>query len=194
MMSIETALQRLGYTKEWLDFGVITEELLLSQYQEIQTAEDDHAEHYRWKGFTIYLQSKETLTDEEIEHIFHLSDHGPDQTNLHVNRILAVLNSGLLTQEQYHRLTRYPEVLAPPIAQIYTRVTLLQAVKEQGVTSKIFERVKNTSDTSLHRALLERHDLSYKQAMWLSEHGGNKKIRTMAKQYAQRLPCTEGTQ
>jgi hypothetical protein len=185
-MSIESALQRLGYTQEWLEFGVISKELVLQQYQAIQTAEDTNAEHYRWGGFLTYLRSKEALTDEEVDHIFQLSDHGPDKMNLRINRILAVINSGLLTHEQYCRLSRYPEISEPPIVKIYTRVKLFRAIEEFGLTEDLFEQVKNSTDAGVHWGILERSDLTYEQLVWLSERGGNKKIRNIAKQAAQR--------
>ena len=54
-MSIDSALKRLGYTNEWIEFGILTEEEILAQYDEINTSEDQNAEHYRAGSFQYYL-------------------------------------------------------------------------------------------------------------------------------------------
>ena len=83
----EKALHRLGFTEEWLKYGIISENRLLQLYNEIQSSEDKNAEHYRAYAFHEFILSKQSLSDSEIEAYFSLNDDGPDLCDLHENRI-----------------------------------------------------------------------------------------------------------
>ena len=47
MERIETILRQLGYTREWLEVGVVDEECLRQQYEEYLHSDDKNQEHYR---------------------------------------------------------------------------------------------------------------------------------------------------
>jgi len=103
-MKIDNAKQRLGYTDEWLQFGIVTNEYVLDQFEEIETSEDKNAEHYRAWAFGQYLERKGNLTDLEVENIFKLRDKGPDNCDLTESRLHNLLFSNILTYEQLVQL------------------------------------------------------------------------------------------
>ena len=180
-MCKERALNRLGYTEEWLSSGIISEEFLMFQYEEINSSEDQNAEHYRCGGFRYFLNSKEMLTEHEIEAIFSLKDNGPDNCDLHENRIIELIYSGILTDEQLEFIVKFPEVRKMPIQKRYLREKLIRRVNRTSVED-CFEEIKNSEDSATQEYILEREDLLPKHAVWLAENGKNKRIRNVAKQ------------
>lgn len=191
-MSIETAYRRLGYTPQWISLGIITKDYLLGQLEEINNSEDQNAEHYRCGGFRNYLDSKSKLSDFEIEAIFTLKDNGPDNCDLHHNRVIELIHSEILTDEQIEFIAKYPEVLFAPIQKRYLRSKLIRKIKAEGITV-CFEEVKDTKDSAIHECVLEHGELTFEQVAWLSSSGLNKRTRNIAKQllnskkYAKRL-------
>jgi hypothetical protein len=180
-MKKEKALKRLGYTEEWLEYGIITEKLLFVQYAEILISDDDNAEHYRCKGFQQFLHKKECLTDTEVERIFQLQDNGPDHCDLYENRILTLLYSDLLSDEQLANIAERPGVQERPIQKIYLRAILLRKIKHQGLVEEVFEDIKSTNDSAIHDFILNRADLTRQHAEWLQEHGLTKRVRNISK-------------
>lgn len=181
-MDIKVAISRLGYTEEWIDFGIISKDSLMAQYNEILVSEDQNAEHYRNGAFGVYLSSKDCLSDKEISCIFELRDNGPDKIDLHANRIISLIHSGLLGSAQLDSLSNYKEVLEEPISKIYERTKLLERIKNTGLESN-FSAVKQTIDTTVHEFVLNLDDLKRHHVEWLAELGGNKRCRNIAKQF-----------
>lgn len=180
-MSIEEAYRRLGYTPEWVSFGIVTEEFLLHQLEEINSSEDQNAEHYRCGGFRDYLNSKSALSDTEVEAIFILKDNGPDNSDLHKNRIIELIHSELLTDRQLELIAKYPEVLSAPIQKRYLRSKLIRKINSLGVIA-CFQDIRDTKDSAIHEYILGRDELTFEQVTWLSSSGLNKRTRNIAKQ------------
>jgi len=176
---IETALKRLGYTQDWLDLKIITEEFLLSQYQQICHSDDNNAEHYRHAAFVQFIDSQSSLTDNQIEKVLQLIDLGPDKYDLHNNRVIALIYSGLLNDHQFHQLSQYKQVLEDPIQKIYHRTKLIRNIKKHGL-NEYFEQVTATKDTAVHEHVLSRNDLKPHQIQWFIEYGCNKAVRNIA--------------
>jgi|GEM_PF-2480152 len=174
-------LERLGFTQDWIDYGIISEEFVFKLFDEILNSEDQNAEHYRSGAFGKYIKSKDSLTNEEIRKIFKLQDDGPDKCDLHANRIICLIQSGLLTKQQLDSLTEYPEVLELPIAKLYKRTKLLEDIKTFGIEAN-FEKVKKTTDTAVHEFILNLKDLERHHVEWAATLGGNKRTRNIAKQ------------
>ncbi|WP_445359513.1 hypothetical protein [Microbulbifer sp. ANSA005] len=182
-MSTKEAMERLGYTQEWIDRGVISEEFLALQYHEINNSEDQNAEHYRWGGFLNYIRGKSTLSDNEVENIFALEDRGPDDIDLHINRVIELIQSGLLTDEQFVNIANHNEILEKPIQKIYQRFTLRRKIRSIGI-ELAFDEVKSSTDTAVHEYVLDLPDIKLEHVRWLAENGANKRVRNIAGQMA----------
>ncbi len=180
-MCQEKALKRLGYTEEWLAFGIISEEYLMSQYDEIKTSEDQNAEHYRCGGFGDYLRAKESLTDLEVNNIFLLKDNGPDNCDLHEDRIIQLIYRNVLSDEQLESIAQYPEVMERPIQKRYLHEKLVRKINRTSI-DECFGEIKTIEDSAIHEYILNNKTLLPKHALWLAQNGSNKKIRNVAKQ------------
>jgi hypothetical protein len=177
---MKTEIARLGYTEEWLQFGIISEKFALSQHTEFLNSEDKNEDHYRWGAFVLYMNSKEILTDDEIKNIFLLKDSGLDKCELHSNRIHWLISSGKLNDFQYDSLVRYPEVLEPPLQKVFLRHKLLREINKEGLSETIFYKVMETNDSFIHERILSREDLNRGHVEWLSKYGLNKRVRNIA--------------
>lgn len=180
-MSIELALNRLGYTKEWLSLAIISEEYLLSQYAEINVSEDQNAEHYRCGAFGDYLRGKERLTTSEIDAIFSLSDNGPDNCDLMVDRIIQLIVTKILSDDQLEYISKYPEVHESPISKRYLREIIIRRIGKIGA-SLCLKEIKDAEDSVIHEHLVQHAELDYDLILWLKDHGLNKRVRNIAKQ------------
>ena len=175
-------MSRLGYTEEWLRYGFLTEKYILDQYDEIESSEDNNAEHYRGWAFHEYLSSKGQLTKIELENVFHLKDDGPDGCDLTIDRAFLLIESGILSYEQLENLqVDHPEFNERPLQKIYLRKLLIKKIEKYGINDETFESVKNCNDSNVHRYLLENNRLSVSQLEWFEKYGANKKIRNIAK-------------
>ncbi len=70
----EQQLSELGYTPLWMEYGVLTAEILALQHEHWKTSQDiGGVEHYRYASFRNFLQNKTTLTDTECKQYAHLA-------------------------------------------------------------------------------------------------------------------------
>lgn len=182
MPKLEIIMNELGYTEGWLRLGVVDTLFLEHQYAEFQNSDDKHPEHYRCRAFAGFLKQRRRLSDDEIEAIFKLTDNGPDGCDLRVNRIMELLLSQLLTDDQLSDLMRFPEVDEPPIQKLYRRLLLLRRLAAEGLSDDVFHAVCESRDSTLYGTLLSRSDLCRKHVQWLAEAGGNRSVRNQAKQ------------
>ena len=180
-MSINKALKRLGYTREWLDYGIITTEYLIAQHLEIESSEDQNAEHYRCGAFEDFLKSKAALTETDIVNIFKLKDDGPDLCDLHIDRIHSLIYSGILNDNQLLSLNSYPEVTEAPLQKLYNRECLIRKINELGIEA-CFCDIKQSNDPNIHKYILNLPELELNHINWLSKNSTNKKVRNIATQ------------
>lgn len=179
---IKEALKILGYTEDWIKTGVITEEFLLEQLDEFEKSEDKNQEHYRGGGFYHYISTVDKLSDDDIDNIFQLKDNGPDNCDLHLDRIIELIHSEKLTDHQLESIEKYPDVNEAPIQKRYKRSKALRSLKKSGLTVEHFDLLKDTTDFALHEFVLDMDDLTREHLLWLSENGLNKRVRNISKQ------------
>lgn len=76
----ENDLRLLEYNPLWLEYGVLTFDLLQTQVKEFNTGEDDNTEHYRYAAFKNYLQTQSFLSDDILSKLFDIIKIDPDIT------------------------------------------------------------------------------------------------------------------
>lgn len=177
----EKAIKRLGFTEEWLKYGILTEDRLLQLYDEIESSDDKNAEHYRAWAFHEFILSKKSLSDSEIDIYFALKDDGQDLCDLHENRVFEILYSNLLTDKQLEGLSEnYPEINEKPFQRPYRRILTIRRIDKHGLNEDTFNQVKLSADTEIHLYALAHKDINVEQVDWLIKNGNNKKVRNLA--------------
>jgi hypothetical protein len=179
-MELAEIIKALGYTREWLEWDIVDEPYLQAQYAEYCRSDDKNQEHYRCGAFNDFLKRRSGLTDDQVDKIFRLTDNGPDRCDLADNRAIALIHSGVLSDEQHFAMaTRHPRVLAPPIQRMYQRETLLRKIRQSGI-AETFGETQASGDREVQCFLLEHPDLAREHLKWLAESGANKAIRNRA--------------
>jgi len=179
-MNLDAILRQLGYTEAWIACGIVDEAFLREQYAEYSSSEDKNQEHYRAHAFSSFLANVEGFPDELLGRILDLSDRGPDGRDLSDCRIVALLESGRLTDEQLASVSeRCARVLQPPIQSRYLRESLSRKIRRTGVAAN-FEQIKAMADSHVELEVLSHSEIAKPHVQWLAASGSNMAVRNRA--------------
>jgi hypothetical protein len=70
--------RKLEFSQEWIDLGIITPAKLKQLEYEWSAGEDTDTEHYRWRAFLDFIESKESLDDNTARALYNLGANDPD--------------------------------------------------------------------------------------------------------------------
>ena len=177
-MTESELLELFGYSPDWIAAGVIDLELLRRQYDRYEKSDDKNSEHYRNGAFVDYLRRASRLTDGAIEQVLALTDVGYD---LRISRATQLIESDILSDEQFARLARTPWMQDPAVAKVHARHGLLRLLCRTGLTSATFELIQTSRDSFVHDAVLGHSQVTRDQLLWLNEFGANRSIRNRAR-------------
>ena len=79
-MDAQEVIKRLQFSDRWLDLGVVTESQLEQFGKALAAGDDTNPEHYRWRAFTQFIASQQTLDDETAKALYKLGESDPDFT------------------------------------------------------------------------------------------------------------------
>ncbi len=181
-MKTDDIMRLLGYTREWLELGVVTEESLHAQHAEFVSSNDKNKEHYRHGAFMEWLRDRTALSDTQIGAVVALHDEGTDGVDLRRNRFVELLICRKLSDEQFNDLAKFPQVREAPCEKLFRRHSILRQINTSGITDPLFEEVCESQDSELQRTLLSRSDLGRTHVAWFAEYGRSKAIRNIAAQ------------
>lgn len=78
-MEYDDIFNKLQFSKEWLDLGIITPEILAKLKEEFETSGDKSTEHYRWRAFTKFLKANPILPSETFFALYSFGENDPDE-------------------------------------------------------------------------------------------------------------------
>ena len=93
--TIHNMLIRLGYSQDWLNSGILTENILTEQYKQLCLGEDDNNEHYRYRTFADYFKSQAFFDNNTLRHILQLLQNDADIIMACSATILLLKNKAL---------------------------------------------------------------------------------------------------
>ena len=73
-------LKILNYNQLWLDYRILTEDILNNQVVEFKTSGDENSEHFRYRTFNDYLLGLNLISDKQILQLFDLIKIDPDES------------------------------------------------------------------------------------------------------------------
>lgn len=68
----------LEFTQKWIDLGIIAPEKLVELETEWNKGEDNNPEHYRWRAFRDFMNSKEYLGAKILRELYDLGKNDAD--------------------------------------------------------------------------------------------------------------------
>jgi hypothetical protein len=168
----------LGYTKQWLAFGLLTVDDLNAQCERFWTGEDTHAEHYRYGTFRRYLATKKLLSDEELANYFRLilADDDGMMAGAAAQDIFTLIN---LTDSQFQYTCEKIDALDGEWkTRLLIRQKLLRLLTKSGLNPALFAECLNSGDKVVQEFII---DLATKQQLIsLAASGATKKVRNLA--------------
>ena len=70
--------RELEFTQEWIDLGIITPAKLKQIETEWAISKDKNPEHYRWRAFLDFIESKESMDERTAKRLYNLGANDPD--------------------------------------------------------------------------------------------------------------------
>lgn len=93
-------LTQLNYSPKWLESGILTEDMLAKQIEELNQGKDTNTEHYRYGVIRDYLQNRENIDDRSLAHVLELMLIDSDQS-MSSSILIGLLKKRTLTDEQF---------------------------------------------------------------------------------------------
>lgn len=93
-------LRSLGYTQQWIDYGILTHEQLQNQSAEFASGADPHPEHYRYRTISSYINTRTHMKNEEVGNLLKLMIEDEDST-MASSAALLLLKQAYISDEQF---------------------------------------------------------------------------------------------
>lgn len=180
----DDGIQLFHYPAQWFEYGFLDAPFIQQQIDRYQDSGDSHPEHYRYMAFRHVLDSHESLDNDALERYIILANMDED-TSMAQSVLVDLLNWSGLTKAQREWISNHPSLHSPSVQRIAIRRKLLHELHERGPEDDLVQRIVDTNDTTVQRALL-RHDLSSQQLEKLRDRGATTAIRNEAKTLLQR--------
>lgn len=177
---VETALGALGYSRRWLDGGLLSKEELLEQYRQFRMPNGDrNLEHYRHRAVTNYLDRLEGMTDEEVDELLEIGRLDPDYS-IQSDVPHSLVRKRWLTDEQLDRVAS--RFSSPSFDRLVSRIRLLRRLAGPEVEASVLDEAIACGDAHVHEAVLAHPRLARQQVLRLGQTGANRAIRNSARQ------------
>lgn len=167
------ALAALGYSPRWLEFGLLSLDVLEGQLSLLRSGRDTSTEHYRYGAFLEALQTQ-PLTDETVARLVELAQLDPHAANAR-SMLVELLRDPALSDAAFAQVAA-----ALGDAKEVRRHTMLRELARVGPTPVVLARCLATRDGDVHEALLRIADLPREYVEELAEHGAWRRVRNAA--------------
>ena len=98
--NIQDRLLKLGYSQLWLDCGVLTEDGLKEQIEELELGEDENTEHYRYRTLIDYFNAQTSFDDNILTQVLQLL-RGDSDNAMAGSATVDLLRKASLTDKQF---------------------------------------------------------------------------------------------
>ncbi len=171
----EEALRRFGYTKPWLDSGVITPEILARQIEardsDAEERDREGYEHYRFRALSAYLGGRNALADGELAALLAVAEEerlSPRSDKLHNVVYVELIGHPGLTDAQFDKISE--EWHGEAFQRAVRRHRLLRGLRQGNREAGFIGRCLHDGDTVVHRQLLVLDCMNLSQLTWLAQN------------------------
>lgn len=182
-------LAKLGYSPKWVEFNILNESLFNEQMKELKNGESHNLEDFRYYTFVNWLESKEKLSDQEVNNYLLLAKEDADQL-MAGTAIRTLFASAMLSDNQFElvkeKLAAYGSWTKKPIQY----EILKRRLDKENLSIDLYKdclTYKNEfSDNRLLVSIIERSD---NEAILsdFANNGSGKRIRTLAEKKLKRI-------
>lgn len=132
-------ISKLGYTKKWVRFGIITEEEIGKQLEHFRQHHSvNEPENYRFSALTTWLENKTTLSNNDVENYMELvlEDSVPEMGGLAAKNMIE---NPLVSEAQFNIIKLQFSYFGDWTDKIIQKETLFRRLKNEKITASIFE-------------------------------------------------------
>lgn len=180
-MKLEEKLKKLGYSPEWIEFGILTQDVLDKQIDDHLETGHQSTEHYRYGAFRFWLSQQNDFDQRQIESYLHLAKCDPDQM-MAGSAIIDLLRDSRLSDDDFCYVVNAINEDGEWITKEIAKARLIRLVRDITISDIVFDKLIDEGDSYIHQKLLEHPDVSRNRMKILSERGASKAIRNVAKQ------------
>lgn len=131
-------LSKLGYTKKWIRYEFLTPEMFDKQLNHFIASEEKIAENYRFTSFVNWLDSKEKISDREMENFVELAVE--DQNEYMAGSALKeLIESPKITDKQFNHLKIQFSTFGDWTKKVILRETLIRRLNNEELSLELFE-------------------------------------------------------
>lgn len=174
-------LEDLGYSKKWIDYGLLTIETLRKQFSEFQKG-DRNREHYRYATFVNWLNEKIGFSDLEIKQFIELAVEDSNQLmagsaikNLFIHSKISTAQSELIKNV-------LPE-FGPWTNQFIQREELKKRVESENLTEELIKKCIDHREKFKENILIEliiKKSDKIETIAQFAQNGYGKSVRNLA--------------
>ena len=131
-------LEDLGYTEKWIDYGLLTEEILSDQLSKFQNDEDQNTEHYRYGTFKHWLSLKNQFTELEIVQFIELALEDSDQL-MSGSAVKDLFTHPKISDDQFNLIKTELSKFGDWTVKLIQREELKKKIESEPLTEKLVQ-------------------------------------------------------
>jgi hypothetical protein len=187
--STAEAIAVLGYSRIWLDAGLLNRDELLMQRARFavamapveagcdeKSAFDRHPEHFRWATLSTFLALHSAIRDDQVGAILKIAETDPDATS-DAGFPISLLRHNGLTDAQFERVAESRALATFP--RVVLRFRCLRRLGRGEWSPELVDMCLR-ADGPAQAALLESPALTKAAAEMVAARGFNKGVRNRA--------------
>lgn len=171
------SIRMLGYSSAWFEAGILDSCFLAVQVEQFQNATGDkNTEHYRFRAFQAFLQTRTGLSDADLQVLVDIGTSDPVLTG---PILFSLVKTRLLTLDQLGSISA--QSTDPAFRVLILRHCLLLKLKDSPDRT-ILDRCVIEGDRVVQERLFSQEGLCRSHLLRLVETGASRSIRNRAKQ------------
>ena len=103
---MESELNKVGYSVQWINLGILDQEFFKSQIEKQRESDHEGWEHYRYGAYLNWERMNDSFTDKSIHNITTIVSQDSDQPMAR-SFLKELMASGKLTNHQVEKLNEF---------------------------------------------------------------------------------------
>lgn len=175
---MEEKLRSLGYTRKWIESGILTEEVLESQVKDVSGDGGVSNEHFRFSVLCNWLNEQIRASDSEIQYFLEVAVEDPDES-MAGSSVEKLLHCSWLTDSQYLRVSNQLKGYGTWTLKSIERASLKRKLSHSSISDEFFDEL---IDNGSYKTAFEHPGITREQMETISIKAPSRKLRNLARQ------------